>query len=46
MGVKKRLIQAARRDRVDGLVAASVLKKAKKKNNCNMGRRKLYMTSI
>ena len=36
--MEERLIQAARGDRVDGSEAASVLKKAK--------RRELYMTSI
>ena len=40
-GSEERQLQAAREDRVDGLEAASVLKKAKK-----IGRRKLYVVSI
>ena len=46
-GSEERLIQTARGDRVDGLEAPSVLKKAKKRIDCEIGRRKLfYMVSI
>ena len=44
-GNEERLLQAARGDRKDGLEAASVLKKAKRRD-CKIGKRKLYMASI
>ena len=44
-GSEERLIQVARGDRVDGSEAASVLKKAKRRD-CKIGRKKLYMASI
>ena len=43
---EERLILAARRDKLDGLEAASVLKKAKKTEEIARKRRKLYMASI
>ena len=45
-GSEERLRQTARGDRVDGLEAPSVLKKAKKRIDCEIGRRKLYIVSI
>ena len=45
-GREERLIQAARGNRVDGLEAASVLKKAKKSRDCKIGRIKFYIDSI
>ena len=44
-GSEERMLQAAREDRVDGLEAASVLKKAKR-NDCKIVRRKLYIFFI
>ena len=44
-GSEERLIQAARGDRVEGLEAAVVLKKAKKVKS-KIGGRNLYMASI
>ena len=43
---EERLLQAARGDRVDGLEAASVLKKAKKEKILQNWGRKLHMVSI
>ena len=45
-GSEERLIKAAREDKLDSLEAAHVLKKVKKRRDCNIGRRKLYMVSI
>ena len=46
-GSEERLPQAARGERVDGLEAASVLKKKqRKRRDCKIGGRKLYMVSI
>ena len=43
-GSEKRLLQAARGDREDGLEAASVLKKKqRKRRNCKTGSRKFDM---
>ena len=44
-GSEERMLQAAREDRVDGLEAASVLKKTKR-NDCKIVRRKLYIFII
>ena len=44
-GSEERMLQAAREDRVDGLEAASVLKKAKR-NGSKIVRRKLYIFFI
>ena len=44
-GSEERLLQVAGGDRVDGLKAAKVLKKAKR-TDCQIGRRKLYMVCI
>ena len=46
LGSEERLLQAARGDRVDGLEAASVLKKAKKEKILQNWGRKLHMVSI
>ena len=45
-GSEERLLQAAGGDRVDGLEAASVLKKAKKEKTLQNWGRKLHMVSI
>ena len=45
-GSEKRLLQAAKGDRVDGLEAASVSKKRRKRRDCKIGKRNLYMASI
>ena len=45
-GSVESLIQAAKGEKLDRLEAASVLRKAKKKRDCKIGRRKLYMASI
>ena len=37
-GTEERLLQAARGDRVDGVVAASILKKVKKEETAKLGR--------
>ena len=45
-GSEERLPQTARGDRTDGLEGASVLKKQRKRRDCKIGRRKIYMVSI
>ena len=43
---EERLLQTARGDRVDGLEAASIWKKQRRRRDCKIGRRKPYMASI
>ena len=43
---EERLIQAARGDKIDGLEAASILKRSKIEKRLKVGRRKFYMVSI
>ena len=45
-GSEERLIVAARGDKINGLEAASVLKRSKKEKRLVIGRRKFYMVSI
>ena len=45
-GSEERLIQVARGDKIDGVEAASVLKRSKKRKEKKIGRRKFCMVSI
>ena len=45
-GSEERLIQAARGDKIDGLEAASVLKRSKKDKRLKDWEEKFYMVSI
>ena len=45
-GSEERLIQAARGDKIDGLEAASILKRSKREKRLKIGRKKFYMVSI
>ena len=45
-GSEERLLRDVRGDRVDGLEAASVLKKAKKERDCKIARTNLHIINI